>query len=338
MWDSPCLLSGPLPRSGSRGCRRDLPVSAGIPAAGRRNRARLQRFLSTHRRPPSWASWPASRHSGWGSAHSKPRADAAPGAGRGRQRAPGGNSRSARSFDEGTQLILAVARVPDQPNPEARFRTKLFGRGVLPRLRPGQRVPLVARASDRRGSLQLGRARPLRPVAPAGRSPSSAASTPAGWWCSPRRGELRSSVKRPAREALAARVYALAPTREAAALYLTLAAGLRATLGEALEEAFLAGGGLVLSVSGLHVAALAEPTLKALRFLLVRTLRRARGRRRPAVGRPARPALGLGLRALHRQPAARGPLCGDGLGGAASGWRCGVGATRSTAWRSRRSR
>lgn len=73
------------------------------------------------------------------------------------------------------------------------------------------------------------------------------------------------------RAALARRVERLAPDAEAAALYLTLAAGLRASLGEPLEDAFSKSGlAHVLSVSGLHVAALALFALAALRRLVVR--------------------------------------------------------------------
>jgi competence protein ComEC len=80
------------------------------------------------------------------------------------------------------------------------------------------------------------------------------------------------------RRALGARAQAFAPRKEAAALFATLACGLRSELGREWEERFAQSGlAHVLSVSGLHVAALAVATLACLRFLLVRLWRRARG-------------------------------------------------------------
>jgi competence protein ComEC len=87
---------------------------------------------------------------------------------------------------------------------------------------------------------------------------------------------------------LAQAVRALAPSTDAAALFLTLAAGMRAELDDSLEEAFGRSGlAHVLSVSGLHVAALALMTLRLLRWLLVRL--GARWRQLEA-RRPAAPA------------------------------------------------
>ncbi|MGV3623439.1 MAG: DNA internalization-related competence protein ComEC/Rec2 [Archangium sp.] len=60
-------------------------------------------------------------------------------------------------------------------------------------------------------------------------------------------------------------------SREAAALLLTLSAGERAELGDVLEDTFAKSGlAHVLSVSGLHVAALAFALFAALRWLLSR--------------------------------------------------------------------
>src|SRR6185436_4445472 len=76
------------------------------------------------------------------------------------------------------------------------------------------------------------------------------------------------------RAELAAAAQAVAPSDEAAALYVTLAAGLRSELPDGVEESFARSGlAHVLSVSGLHVAALAFVVLKALRLLLVRLIR-----------------------------------------------------------------
>ncbi len=86
------------------------------------------------------------------------------------------------------------------------------------------------------------------------------------------------------RVALGAAVRRLAPSPEAAALYLTLAAGERATLDDTLEEDFARSGlAHVLSVSGLHVAALALVLLVVLKRLVIwipwRRLRRVDARR-----------------------------------------------------------
>lgn len=86
------------------------------------------------------------------------------------------------------------------------------------------------------------------------------------------------------RAALSRRVRALAPSADAAALYLTLAAGERASLDDTLEDDFAKSGlAHVLSVSGLHVAALALVLMAVLKRLVVRVpwrrLRRVDARR-----------------------------------------------------------
>jgi competence protein ComEC len=79
------------------------------------------------------------------------------------------------------------------------------------------------------------------------------------------------------RRRLAEKTRRFAPSPQSAALYLTLAAGLRAELGNELEDQFaLSGLAHVLSVSGLHVAALAVLTLRLMRLLVVRTWPRSR--------------------------------------------------------------
>jgi competence protein ComEC len=71
--------------------------------------------------------------------------------------------------------------------------------------------------------------------------------------------------------ALAASTHRLTEQQEAAALLLTLSAGLRASLDEEVEESFAKSGlAHVLSVSGLHVAVLAFTIFAALRWLLSR--------------------------------------------------------------------
>ncbi len=80
------------------------------------------------------------------------------------------------------------------------------------------------------------------------------------------------------RSALRAKTESLAPSTDAAALLLTLSAGLRANLDDQVEDDFARSGlAHVLSVSGLHVAVLALALMISLRWLLVRLpLRRLR--------------------------------------------------------------
>lgn len=88
-------------------------------------------------------------------------------------------------------------------------------------------------------------------------------STPSRW-----RAELDAERAR-----LAVLARALAPTPDAAALFLALSAGERAAVAPALEEAFaLSGLAHVLSVSGLHVAAFAACVFWLTRRLAVRSL------------------------------------------------------------------
>ena len=91
-------------------------------------------------------------------------------------------------------------------------------------------------------------------------------------WLEDERGQLSAAVKR------------WAPSPDAAALYLTLAAGERASLEDSVEEDFARSGlAHVLSVSGLHVAALALVLMAVLKRAVVwipwRRLRRFDARR-----------------------------------------------------------
>lgn len=71
--------------------------------------------------------------------------------------------------------------------------------------------------------------------------------------------------------ALVERVTSLDDNRDATALLLTLAAGRRAELDDAVEDEFAKSGlAHILSVSGLHVAVLAMVVLAGIRWLLVR--------------------------------------------------------------------
>nr|WP_255449826.1 MULTISPECIES: DNA internalization-related competence protein ComEC/Rec2 [Myxococcaceae] len=177
-----------------------------------------------------------------------------------------------------TRLLLRVARVDGAP---ARLRVGLTLRGAAPALEPGQRVQVPARLRPEEpvanpgqpdpGAARRRRAQRYTASAPAG---ALLVLSPAPPW--------RRWVSRE-RALLGERVRALAPTPESAALFLTLAAGERAALDDGLEEAFSRSGlAHVLSVSGLHVAALALMTLALLRRGLVRALPRlgpARSRR-----------------------------------------------------------
>ncbi|MBX5480958.1 MAG: DNA internalization-related competence protein ComEC/Rec2 [Myxococcaceae bacterium] len=170
------------------------------------------------------------------------------------------------------RLLVAVARADGQA---ARFRARLYGKPDARALFPGQRVRLTAR---------------LKPIPPA---------------LNPGQPDMRGHLRREGllftggydprtlvvltppssgavwlqrtREPLAQRVRTLAPSNEAAAVYLTLAAGLRAGLGPDLEARFSDSGlAHILSVSGLHVAVLALALVWLLRWVLVRTWRGAR--------------------------------------------------------------
>lgn len=171
--------------------------------------------------------------------------------------------------EDAFRIDLAVSRVTAPETADARFRARLYLRGHVPTILPGQRIlapvrlkplepPLNPGQPDfrarqlRRGLLFTGSADPARVVI---LSPPSSFQV----W-------LKQTHQQ-----MAARVRELAPSPEAAALYLTLAAGLRAELGDSLEATFSASGlAHVLSVSGLHVAVLAIVLLRMLRALLVR--------------------------------------------------------------------
>ncbi len=176
-------------------------------------------------------------------------------------------------FDEGARLDVAVVRLWDADGEDlgpVRFGARLYGRGdgwIVPE--PGQRVRVPVNLKPLEPALNPGqpdfRERWLRRgvVVTGGFDARRMVvlSPPP-----PHRTWLTST-----HTALAERVRELSPTPEAAALYLTLAAGLRAELGDDLEERFSASGlAHVLSVSGLHVAILAVLLLKLLRALLAR--------------------------------------------------------------------
>ncbi|RKH73742.1 DNA internalization-related competence protein ComEC/Rec2 [Corallococcus interemptor] len=174
-------------------------------------------------------------------------------------------------FDGATRLRLAVARagLKTEPPVDARFRVSLSGRGEGLELHPGQRVRVEARLvpdapPSNPGERDFASARRRQGVAfTGGFVPGRvlALSPPPSWRLALEdvRGRLTVAVQE------------VAPSPDAAALFLTLAAGQRADLDAAWEDAFSrAGLAHVLSVSGLHVAALALMTLALLRRVLVR--------------------------------------------------------------------
>ncbi|MCU0701440.1 MAG: DNA internalization-related competence protein ComEC/Rec2 [Myxococcaceae bacterium] len=173
-----------------------------------------------------------------------------------------GEVESFRAVEGGALVGLAVSRLSDAP---ARLRVQAFGLAVE-RLEPGARVRVEAR---------------LRPLVPTsnpgewngwrralGRGQAFAGSfegnrlvvleAAAAWrrWLTATHARLEAATR------------AVAPSEAAASLFLTLSAGLRATLDEQVEDDFARSGlAHVLSVSGLHVAVLAFAL-----FALVRRL------------------------------------------------------------------
>jgi competence protein ComEC len=165
------------------------------------------------------------------------------------------------------RLSVAVARVSPAAPPEARFRATLWGKGEGSCPLPGQRVlvPTSLRREEpaanwgeyRAFSAKLRRAALFKGSFEKERL--AVLTSPAGW----------QSFLVESRQRLAAAVRALSPSPASAGLYLALAAGLRAELPEATERSFSESGlAHILSVSGLHVAALAVLCLWALRRLL----------------------------------------------------------------------
>ncbi|WP_426750878.1 DNA internalization-related competence protein ComEC/Rec2 [Myxococcus sp. Y35] len=183
-----------------------------------------------------------------------------------------GETERVERFDGTTRVRLAVARagVPPGPLEPVRFRMNLSLRGEPPPLLPGQRVRAETKLMpdappSNPGEKDFGVTRRRQGVAFTGGLDARRllVLSPAPAW----RVALEGTRTR-----LAEAVHAVAPSTDAAALFLTLAAGQRAALDDAWEDAFSrAGLAHVLSVSGLHVAALALMTLAVLRRVVVRT-------------------------------------------------------------------
>jgi competence protein ComEC len=173
---------------------------------------------------------------------------------------------------ETARLVLAVARADGRP---ARFRVLLYGPSGPPRVAAGDRIALTARLkpelpAGNPGQLDMARSRARRAILfHASVDPDRVVllSEAPGW---------RRVLER-ARAEVAAAVAERAPSPAAAALYSALATGDRAALPDPVEESFARSGlAHVLSVSGLHVAALALAVFAAARWLLVRLWRPAR--------------------------------------------------------------
>lgn len=177
-----------------------------------------------------------------------------------------GRVEAATRIADSRRIDLAVTQVDGDP---AQFTARLYTRGGSAPLLPGQRIRVRARLKPMEPPLNPGQAdfrgahlrRGL--VLTGGFEASSVvaldAPAPSQRWLD----EVRRR--------LATRVRALAPSEEAAALYLTLSAGMRAELDPEVEERFSASGlAHVLSVSGLHVAILAVLLVRLLRVALSR--------------------------------------------------------------------
>ncbi len=164
---------------------------------------------------------------------------------------------------------LDVARVDGEA---ARFRVVLHGEPRRVPL-PGQRLLVRTRLkpfldAGNWGELDRSGLRERRAVLFRG------SFAPDAWVALSPPSALRRWM-RERRAALLEASLAWAPNEDAAALYATLAAGLRAQLDPEQEERFSRSGLVhVLSVSGLHVAALALALVWALRRVLVRLLPR----------------------------------------------------------------
>lgn len=176
----------------------------------------------------------------------------------------------------GTTVRLAVARVDGAP---ARLRVSLSTDAELA-LVAGQRVRVAARLKPlnaagnpgewSRAAWAMRHGQPMTGGFDARRL--VVLSEPPAW---------RAWLAR-AHASLKARALAATDDAEAAGLFLTLAAGQRAELGDELEEDFSKSGlAHVLSVSGLHVAVLALTAFAALRWLLSRRMTPRARRRDP---------------------------------------------------------
>jgi competence protein ComEC len=176
-----------------------------------------------------------------------------------------GTVESTRTTDDGVSMVLEVARVEDRP---ARFRVSLFAPLGSP-VTPGERVaveaklrPITPVSNPGEWSAfqrSLMRAQPVSGTYEANRLVRLKPAPAPQRWLEQTRGALELATRH------------AAPSEAAAALFLTLSAGLRATLDEKVEASFARSGlAHILSVSGLHVAALAFVLFEMARRLATR--------------------------------------------------------------------
>lgn len=176
-----------------------------------------------------------------------------------------GEVESSRAAEGGRHLVLAVARLDGA---EVRGRVQVFGVGAEA-VETGARVALEAKLTPLVPTSNPGewngwrraRGRALHFTGSFDGARLVTVAPAPGWrrWLGQTHAEL---------EAVTAR---LAPDEASAALFLTLAAGLRASLSEQAEDDFAKSGlAHVLSVSGLHVAVLAFAAFALLRWLAIR--------------------------------------------------------------------
>jgi len=178
-----------------------------------------------------------------------------------------GELEAIEQFGDSHRLLLKVSFLPELQQ-KAHFRAMLYSSETLS-LTPGQRLRLRAR---------------LKPP-PMARNPGEYDAAP----IYQRRGIAFSGSILPGsllpqsppggfnlklqqyRQKLDTYAKQLSSDKDATQLYLALAAGLRAELGDELEEAFaLSGLAHILSVSGLHVAVLAMASLLFFRWVYLR--------------------------------------------------------------------
>lgn len=176
-----------------------------------------------------------------------------------------GEVEAVKGVEGGVQLSLQVARVSGSP---ARFRAQLFG-AAAPQIEVGARIAVEAKLKPivptsnpgewngwRRA---LGRGQPYTGSFEGVRLVTVEEAPAWRRWLRRTHGELEIATR------------AAAPDAASASLFLTLSAGLRATLNEQVEDDFARSGlAHVLSVSGLHVAVLAFALFGLIRWLAIR--------------------------------------------------------------------
>jgi competence protein ComEC len=177
-----------------------------------------------------------------------------------------------------TRVLVQLARIDGD---EVRARARLYPSGPLPPLLPTARIKVRCTLHALDGRANPGEASAFERHRRRGLIYAGSFEGPGLLVLSPPSRLARLLEEQ--RAALAAAVAARAPSADAAHLYLALAAGMRADLGDAVEDEFARSGlAHVLSVSGLHVAALGVAARALIRWLWVllpgRALRRIEAR------------------------------------------------------------